>query len=202
MAGESSQVQRLSAYYTAPDNGGVEAKLKELVVKDRFGTSGTCEFTRLVKMPMTETGDIDREMLLKWATRGREVGAEPTMPRNDFELRIAAIMKEVLNIGQVGIHDNFFGLGGNSLLATQVLSRVRDAFGISLSLRNFFEHSTVAKLATLITESDTERSVKSKDIDKIERSDPQALLEKLDTLTDEQVATLLAQMQEEQNQSS
>jgi acyl carrier protein len=71
-------------------------------------------------------------------------------PRNGVEQSVANIWQELLGIEQVGIHDNFFELGGYSLLATQVISRLRDAFGVKLSLPSFFETPTVAELAVVI----------------------------------------------------
>jgi len=65
----------------------------------------------------------------------------------DVEKRITAIWAEVLGIGEIGIDDNFFEMGGHSLLATGVLSRVRDAFGVSVPLRTIFEAPTIRQLA-------------------------------------------------------
>ncbi len=56
-------------------------------------------------------------------------------------------------MGQLGVHDNFFDLGGHSLTATQLVVRVRDGFAVELSLRDFLTHPTVAGLAALIEES-------------------------------------------------
>ena len=63
---------------------------------------------------------------------------------------IARIWAELLRRDRVGVEDNFFDLGGDSLLATQVVSRVRSAFGVDLPLRRFFEGSTVAALAGMV----------------------------------------------------
>ena len=65
----------------------------------------------------------------------------------DVEKRITEIWAEVLGIGEIGIDDNFFEMGGHSLLATGVLSRVRDAFGVSVPLRTIFEAPTIRQLA-------------------------------------------------------
>ncbi|MGH9592073.1 MAG: phosphopantetheine-binding protein, partial [Bryobacteraceae bacterium] len=68
-------------------------------------------------------------------------------PTSDVEKRMTAIWAEVLGIGEIGVDDNFFEMGGHSLLATGVLSRVRDAFGVSVPLRTIFEAPTIRQLA-------------------------------------------------------
>lgn len=71
-------------------------------------------------------------------------------PRTPAERKLAEIWSQVLHIGAPGVHDHFFNLGGNSLAATRVVARVRDAFHVDLPLANLFENPTVAGLADLI----------------------------------------------------
>jgi acyl transferase domain-containing protein len=71
-------------------------------------------------------------------------------PRDETEQQIAALWADVLGIAQVGIHDNFFDLGGDSLMATQLSSRLRDTLQLDLPVRKFFEAPTVAGLAETI----------------------------------------------------
>jgi len=73
-------------------------------------------------------------------------------PRNEAERTLAGIWQRLLGIAQVGINDNFFELDGHSLLATQVISRVRELFQLELPLRSLFESPTVAGLAERIEE--------------------------------------------------
>ena len=72
---------------------------------------------------------------------------EPSTP---IEQRLAAILAPLLDLDRVGVEDNFFLLGGHSLLGTQLIARVRDAFGVELSLRTLFDAPTVSKLAAQI----------------------------------------------------
>ena len=71
-------------------------------------------------------------------------------PRNSAEEQIAEIWREVLRVEQVGIYDNFFALGGSSLLGVQVINRVREAFKVELPLVNLFEQPTIAGIAECI----------------------------------------------------
>jgi phthiocerol/phenolphthiocerol synthesis type-I polyketide synthase E len=74
-------------------------------------------------------------------------------PSNEIERTVAAIWQELLGIEQIGIYDNFFALGGHSLLGTRLMSRIQDAFQLSLPLKTLFEATTVAELALVIVQS-------------------------------------------------
>ena len=69
--------------------------------------------------------------------------------RGEIALRVICACKE-LGISTVAVDDNFFMLGGNSLLGTQLISRMRDAFGVEVSLLALFDHSTIAGLAVQV----------------------------------------------------
>jgi acyl carrier protein len=73
-------------------------------------------------------------------------------PRNETECKIADIYQELLGIDGIGIHDNFFDLGGHSLIGIQLISRLRQEFQVELSLRFIFEAPSVAELALIIEE--------------------------------------------------
>jgi NAD(P)-dependent dehydrogenase (short-subunit alcohol dehydrogenase family)/acyl carrier protein len=76
-----------------------------------------------------------------------DLSASYSPPTNEVERVMCDIWQQLLGIERVGIHDDFFELGGHSLLATQIVSRVRERCRIELSLKNFFESATVARLA-------------------------------------------------------
>jgi acyl carrier protein len=73
--------------------------------------------------------------------------ADLIAPRTTTEETLAALYAQVLNLKEVGIHDNFFALGGHSLLAIQVTSRVRDEFQVEVPVQSLFDAPTVAGLA-------------------------------------------------------
>lgn len=103
-------------------------------------------------MPLSPNGKIDRKALPEPSREPAE-GARPyAPPRNPTEETLADIWKEVLAVPRVGIHDDFFLLGGHSLNATQVVSRIRQRFAVELSLPAFFQVPTVAALGTAIQE--------------------------------------------------
>jgi acyl carrier protein len=73
-------------------------------------------------------------------------------PRSDSETRLAELWQEVVAVNEVGVHDNFFDLGGDSLLATLLIGRIGEAFDTDVSLRTMFEAPTPAEMAVAIVQ--------------------------------------------------
>jgi len=107
-------------------------------------------FVRLPALPRTSTGKIDPRTLP--APDYTVPDEQSAAPRTSIEQTLAAIWADVLNLKSVGVNSNFFALGGDSILAMQVVSKARRA-RLHLSPRQMFEHQTIAKLATLIPDS-------------------------------------------------
>lgn len=106
-------------------------------------------FVFLDKLPLTPNGKVDHRAL-PVPEEKRELEEALVAPRTEIEEVLAGIWTKVLDLEEVGIHDNFFDLGGHSLLATQIISRVRAAFHVEIPLRGFFQTPTVAGLAEAI----------------------------------------------------
>ena len=68
-------------------------------------------------------------------------------PRTDIEKQLAAIWSEVLGVDRIGVHDDFFALGGHSLMAAQLVARVTDSMQVGLPIRRLFDTPTVAGIA-------------------------------------------------------
>ncbi len=81
-----------------------------------------------------------------------ELGATFTGPRDDVERELVDVWQEILGIAGVGIHDDFFDLGGHSLIAVRLFSKIRKAWAVDLGLSTLFNAPTVAELATLVRE--------------------------------------------------
>ncbi|MFI6053442.1 amino acid adenylation domain-containing protein [Streptomyces violascens] len=103
------------------------------------------------RLPLTRNGKIDRGALPAPDLAPREVDDAYVAPRTPVEDLLADLVADALGIEQVGVHDDFFELGGNSLIATDLLSQIRKALAVNLSAtRLFFENPTVAGLAELV----------------------------------------------------
>jgi amino acid adenylation domain-containing protein len=104
-------------------------------------------FLRVGALPLTPNGKIDRAALPPPDAANTLRDALPAVPRTPVEARIVEIVATTLHTEQVGVDDNFFLLGGHSLLGAQVIARVADTFGVELSLQTLFDSPTVAQLA-------------------------------------------------------
>jgi acyl carrier protein len=112
-------------------------------------------FLPLAALPRTRNGKVDRSALLALELVGEK--AEPVLPRNPVEEVLSGMMTEVLGIDRLGIHDNFFERGGNSIRVTELVSMVREAFGVEVPLFHVFDTPTVAGLADALLEDPEQR---------------------------------------------
>jgi amino acid adenylation domain-containing protein len=104
-------------------------------------------FVPLVEVPLTSSGKVDRGRLPAPETTATLRDPEFVAPQSAVEQRLAELVAALLGVTRVGLTDNFFLLGGHSLLGTQLIARLRDAFGVDLPLRTVFDRPTVAGLA-------------------------------------------------------
>lgn len=103
-------------------------------------------FVTVVRLPLLPSGKLDRDALSRMARAPSAPEEDLVAPRNALEQQLAAIWSELLGVEHVGVHDNFFKLGGQSLLVIQLVGRVRALLGVELKVRDVFEHPTVARL--------------------------------------------------------
>jgi amino acid adenylation domain-containing protein len=107
-------------------------------------------FVRIDKLPLASSGKIDRARLPAPTQENSSEDKIRIGPSTPVETRVVAILAELLGIKKVGVHDNFFFLGGHSLLGTQLIARARDSFGIELPLRTVFDSPTASQLSAEI----------------------------------------------------
>ncbi|HKV42833.1 MAG TPA: amino acid adenylation domain-containing protein [Blastocatellia bacterium] len=110
-------------------------------------------FTWLDEMPLMPNGKLDRPALAKRGLYPHDLEAGYVAPRSDFEEMMAAIWSDVLGVDQVGVHDDFFALGGHSIRAMMVVSRLREAFQADLPLHLLFVAPTVAELTVAVVQN-------------------------------------------------
>ncbi len=127
-------------------------------------------FTYLDVLPLLPNGKVDRHALPAPPTDRPELRAKFTTPDSAAEQLIAGVWEQILGISPVGSHDNFFDLGGNSLLATQMIYQLQNIFQVKIPLDHFFRAATVSQSATLIEELLIE------EIEKLDEEQTKALL--------------------------
>ncbi|MGH7830378.1 MAG: non-ribosomal peptide synthetase, partial [Candidatus Binatia bacterium] len=115
-------------------------------------------FVMLDEIPLTPNGKIDRRALPPSGHVRPKLDVPFVAPRTPVEEVLARIWTEVLGLDQAGIHDNFLDLGGHSLMATQIILRVMEAFQIELPLQSLLEAPTVAKMALIIMENQAKKA--------------------------------------------
>jgi amino acid adenylation domain-containing protein len=137
----------------------IERELREHVAEQLADFKVPRHVVIVPGIPKGPTGKVQRTELAKQlgmdAPGQAKIGrrAEWVAPRTLTEERLAGIWAEVLQIGRVGVRDDFFDLGGESLLATQVISRVRDTMGVDLSFLTFFDAPTLEGMAGSVEEA-------------------------------------------------
>ncbi|MEM9644379.1 MAG: amino acid adenylation domain-containing protein [Planctomycetota bacterium] len=99
------------------------------------------------EFPKTINGKIDRDVLDAEVQVLVARNGDFIEPRNEMERKLADLWAQTLNLPDIGIHDDFFHLGGSSLLVTRVVSELADDFEVDLPVRDFFAHPTIAMLA-------------------------------------------------------
>jgi aryl carrier-like protein len=104
-------------------------------------------FVTLPALPLSPNGKLDRKALPAPPTDRPEVSATFAAPTGELQRTIAAIWRDVLGVDRVGVQDNFFDLGGHSLLMVRVQARLRDALDRDISIVELFQHATIAALA-------------------------------------------------------
>ncbi|HFA51237.1 MAG TPA: hypothetical protein ENJ95_19670, partial [Bacteroidetes bacterium] len=153
--------QRIVAYVTSENNfekNGLTGYLKERLPDYMVPANIVC----IAEMPRLPNGKIDQNNLPK--ADEKQAGAETgfAAPGTEVEQKLAAIWEEVLHFEPVSIHDNFFEIGGDSILSIQIVARARKA-GIQLKPTDIFEHQSIAELA-LFAKTETDKQPAEKEI--------------------------------------
>ena len=143
--------KRLAAYLEM-SNGTIPTalELRRLVTSELPEYMAPTIFVRLDKLPATPNGKVDRTALPEPDLDNTLRDESFVAPRTAIEKRLATILSSLLNLNEVSVHDNFFLLGGHSLLGTQLIARIRNTFGVDLRLRALFESPTIAELSSEI----------------------------------------------------
>ncbi|HEX7243233.1 MAG TPA: phosphopantetheine-binding protein, partial [Longimicrobiaceae bacterium] len=145
LAREDAAGERVLVGYVVGDAAEAELRGHLRALLPEYMVPGAWVF--LDALPITPNGKLDRRALPAPGEGGGAEDAARVAPRDAVEEVVASIWSEVLGTGPVGVHDSFFDLGGHSLRATQVISRMRESLQVEVPLRAIFDDPTVAGLA-------------------------------------------------------
>jgi acyl carrier protein len=118
-------------------------------------------FVLLAELPLTANGKIDRRALLQMRARTSESDAKYVAPRNETERVIAGIWQEALQTEKISVDDNFFDLGGHSLLMVSVHTKLREHFKLDMPIADLFKYPTIRLLTAHFTEETQQTSTQS-----------------------------------------
>nr|WP_276599757.1 non-ribosomal peptide synthase/polyketide synthase [Nannocystis sp. SCPEA4] len=141
--------RRLVAYVVPGESGCTDDALREHLGAALPPYMVPSLFVRLTALPLSPSGKVDRKALPPPDATRDAVETSCVAPRTEAERVLAELWSAVLQRSPLGIHDNFFSLGGDSILAIQVIGRAKRA-GFHLTARDMFTHQTVAQLALVV----------------------------------------------------
>lgn len=147
VAGASQEEKRLIAYLVLDRASEPTANVFREFLQSRVPDYMIpAVFVRVEWLPLTSNGKVDRTALP--APNGNTLAEEAYIAaRTVVEQRLAELIAPLLHVERVGVNDNFFLLGGHSLLGTQLLTRISETFGVELSLLTIFDHPTLAGMS-------------------------------------------------------
>ena len=153
---ERREDKRLIAYMTADetfDSSSMGEFLRQKLPNYMIPTT----WVKLDNLPLTANGKVDYRALPQ-PTNNIVENKGFVAPRNEIEQQLAEIWSEVLNVPVVGIKDNFFDLGGNSLLSFALMNRIQQKFGKNLQLTSIFQGATVENFAKILQQNTDSQS--------------------------------------------
>ena len=147
LSANANGAKRLVAYVVmANDEPAPESDLRKFIGERLPDYMAPARFVRLEALPLLPSGKLDRHALPEPGALASATETEYAPARTAVEETLARIWSDLLGVEQVGVHDNFFSLGGDSILSIQIVARANEA-GLRLAPRQLFQHQTIAELA-------------------------------------------------------
>ncbi len=150
-ASEDSGEKRLLAYVVAaPDTRLSAMELREFLGRHLPDYMVPSSFVKLANLPITPNGKVDRAALPKPTPDTILEDHAFETPQSEIEVWLANFLSSLLKVSRVGRDDNFFNLGGHSLMGAQLIAKVQQTFDVELTLRGLFDHPTVREISSEI----------------------------------------------------
>ncbi len=148
--------KQLVAYVVAQaeTTPGVD-ELRQYVIEKLPEYMRPAAYVMLEKMPLTASGKLDRRALPEASEQRPQQEARYVAARSELEKKIAVVWEEVLGIEKVGVYDNFFDLGGHSLLMVELHSKLREVTGSNISMLEMFQYPTINSLTQYLNQKES-----------------------------------------------
>ncbi|WP_426094743.1 amino acid adenylation domain-containing protein [Flavobacterium sp. DSR2-3-3] len=144
----------LAAYYVSEthlDKNEIQSNLFAVLPEYMIPS----HYVELESLPLTSNGKINRKALPEISEKDI-IRKEYVAPRNKTEEKLAQIWQEILKVGIIGITDNFFNLGGHSLLVVRIINQIKKELGLNISVKTFFENPTIEALSEQLKDKKSE----------------------------------------------
>jgi acyl-coenzyme A synthetase/AMP-(fatty) acid ligase/acyl carrier protein len=177
LRGNNGQDDRLVAYLVPKGSSSLSVSDLRKYLKSRLPDYAVpSQLIAIKHFPLTPNGKIDRQALPHPGNARPDLDTPYSPPSTERELRLASLWAEALSVDQVGIHDNFFDLGGHSLAASRLITRLIDTFQLELPIKALFDAPTIADMAAIIAENQIKRATDA-DLDR--------MLSEIEAMTDD-----------------
>ncbi|HET8706479.1 MAG TPA: phosphopantetheine-binding protein, partial [Pseudomonadales bacterium] len=142
--------KQIIAYYVPADGAEISpAQIKQQLAHSLADYMLPAAYVKLDSMPLTSNGKIDRRSL-PLPDESHFIRSAFEAPQGKIEFALSKIWQRLLDLEKIGRHDNFFEIGGHSLLAAKLMNSIKQEFNLPVPLKMIFEHPTVAELALVI----------------------------------------------------
>ena len=139
-------LEQIDVYYQQEDEVQKNSLLT-LSLRDRYETSCDYRLNRISSVPLKDDGEVDHSKLLKIVRKGQ---LSKSRASTDTEKILTGIWQQILKVDDIDIDESFFELGGQSLMATQLIGSISDCFSIDLTLRDIFENPSIAQQGKIV----------------------------------------------------
>lgn len=141
----------LVAYLVPASNGRLNvSELRAFLAETLPDYMVPSTFVSLEEIPMSAHGKVERSALPRPSAENQLTDEHFEAPQSEIEQWLASFLTGLLRVSRVGRNDNFFNLGGHSLMGAQLIAKVQQRFGVELSLRNLFDHPSIAGISSEI----------------------------------------------------
>jgi acyl carrier protein len=151
---DQSQIDRLVAFIVKENDFELEINtIRKYVVDYLPSYMMPSVFQFIPEIPLTQSGKIDRNSLPDLTTLKRDVTNTYAQPTTSFEQRLSEIWSDVLQVDSIGVEDNFFDLGGNSVLSAQLIAKINNQLNFNIPLVKLFQYPTIRDFAAFLNSS-------------------------------------------------